>query len=253
MKVLMVLPQEGFDPTEASIPWLHLTTKGYQVDFATPDALPSKPDERVLTKGFGPLSPFLKTNSKVKAVFEKMSSEESFKAPLSFEQVTVSDYQALLIPGGHGPKMKPFLESLELESLIYTFYEQKKILCAICTGVLALARTKTPEGRSILQWNQVTSVTSLMEKTGSFFTNFWLGPYFRLYDLTAQEEITSYLCDGISYKTCWWKCLPFYFKSPLWMQFVVTDLPFITARWPGDVELFSKTIVEELQTYGKKL
>ena len=36
-RVLIVLPQRDYDPTEAGVPWQLLERSGHQVSFATPD------------------------------------------------------------------------------------------------------------------------------------------------------------------------------------------------------------------------
>jgi len=43
-RVLIVLPQRDFDPSEVAVTWKILHDVGHQVAFATPDALPASAD-----------------------------------------------------------------------------------------------------------------------------------------------------------------------------------------------------------------
>ena len=47
-RVLIVLPQRDFDPSEAAVTWRILNDEGHRVDFATPDALPASADPLML-------------------------------------------------------------------------------------------------------------------------------------------------------------------------------------------------------------
>ena len=53
----MLLPQGDYDPTESGVPWAALRDSGIEVGFATPDGAPALADERLVERGFGPLSP----------------------------------------------------------------------------------------------------------------------------------------------------------------------------------------------------
>ena len=53
--VLIPLPRQDFDPTEAAVPWYELIKRGHQVHFATPDGHMAKADHRmVYGTGLGP-------------------------------------------------------------------------------------------------------------------------------------------------------------------------------------------------------
>jgi putative intracellular protease/amidase len=48
-KIVIPLPSYGFDPTEAAIPWKILSTKKFDIVFATPDGQKPGADIKMLT------------------------------------------------------------------------------------------------------------------------------------------------------------------------------------------------------------
>ena len=60
-KILMLLPVNGYDPTESSVPWAYLRQAGYEVNFASPHGNVAYADDRLVSKGFGILSPIFMT------------------------------------------------------------------------------------------------------------------------------------------------------------------------------------------------
>lgn len=244
--ILILLPDDGFDPTEASVPWKLLTDHGYEVQFATPTGLSSRADERVVSLGFGPLSPFLMTRKKVLKVYKEMIASAQFQHPFSFKDVDPGKIDCLIIPGGHGEKMRPFLESETAQNIVQQCWVSGALIAAICTGVLLLARTKK-DNQSIIHDYKVTSVTHVMEWLGWLVTFPWLKNYFRIYPIAAEQEIKSCLDDPSNYQSCWWRCLPFYFEKLRFLQFTVEDRSLITARWPGDCYRFSQSVLKNLK------
>jgi len=239
-KILIALPQSGFDPTECISPWLTLSENGCEVTFITPLGKPAKADSRMICDGFGPLSPFLMTHPFILHKYSDLQHDESFLNPLSYSAVSANDYTGLVIPGGHGDEMRSLLDSLELHQLISDFFEQNKPVGAICTGVLAVARSLQKNGKSVLYGRKTTAVTKLMELTGWFVTAPWLKRYFRPYPRTIQEEIINFLQKKQDFLTGPLPLFPSrYSKKFLSRQFVVIDKNYLSARWPGDAYRFS--------------
>ncbi len=119
MQVLIPLPSVDFDPTEVTVPWHVLSEAGHQVVFATPDGVIGAADERVLTgRGFGPWSPILRARSDARRLYQRLTEHASFREPLSYEEIDGSCVGAIVLPGGHAPGMREYLESLRLQCLI---------------------------------------------------------------------------------------------------------------------------------------
>lgn len=138
--ILIPLPSTDFDPTEAAVPWRILTTAGHTVSFATPDGAAGAADPLMVTgKGLGPLAPLLMADRHGRKAYALMTRSAEFQRPLRYDAVRSSDFDALLLPGGHAPGMKPYLESALLQGQVAQFFAANKPVAAICHGVLLAA------------------------------------------------------------------------------------------------------------------
>ena len=140
-RVLMPLPTHDFDPTESGVPWQVLTEAGHQVVFATPSGQLARADPRMLTgQGLGPLKPFLAADRNGRMAYLAMQAAPAFRAPLAYAQLRAGDFDALLLPGGHAPGMREYLESHVLQGLVTAMFAHDKPVGAICHGVVLVAR-----------------------------------------------------------------------------------------------------------------
>src|SRR6185312_3260023 len=141
MKILIPVPSTDFDPTETSVPWKVLGARGHQIRFSTPDGLPGEADSRVLTgEGFGFFSPALRAASKARETYEELSHATEFLNPLSWSEIRPNDFDAVILPGGHAPGMRKYLESSLLKETVSGFFASGKPVGAICHGVVLAAR-----------------------------------------------------------------------------------------------------------------
>jgi protease I len=247
-KVLMVISNEDFDPTETAIPWMILKREGYQVVFATPNGKKGAADPIMVTgKGLLFLKYFLKAQSHAEQTYYKMIEDEGFNSPLKIKDLNVEDYEAVILPGGHAKKMRPYLESEDLYKFIGAFSETNKPLAAICHGVLVMARAKSPtSGKPLLYGRKTTALPAFMEKSGFYLTCLWMGKYYLTYDKTEEEEVR----ESLKNKEDW-------IRGPFSLQkdseknlapgFVVRDGNYLSARWPGDIHKFTQTLLDMLQ------
>jgi putative intracellular protease/amidase len=82
-----------------------------------------------------------------KKFYALMSDSEAFKHPIRWSEINPSDYNGLLLCGGHAPGMKQYLENEELQQKVSAFWcldnaQNKRPVAAICHGVLLLSRCK---------------------------------------------------------------------------------------------------------------
>jgi protease I len=236
--VLIPIPHRDFDPTETGVPWKTLRALGHRVVFATPDAKPGVADQRMLTgHGLGFLAPLLIADANGRQAYTEMAASEEFRRPIPYSDVRVSDYQGLLLPGGHAPGMRSYLESEQLQSLTVAAFERQLPVGAICHGVVLAARSRRADGRSVLYGHRTTALTRQMELTAWAFTCLWLGRYYRTYPTTVQGEVTAALAartDFIRGPMSTARDSP----SDLASGFVVRDGNYLSARWPGDAHRF---------------
>ena len=239
MRVLMPLPARDFDPTESAVPWRLLVDHGHEVVFATPDGDPAAADERVLTgRGFGPFRPLLRARADARELYAGMIGCPAFQQPARWSDAGAVDAAALVLPGGHAPGMRPYLESPELQALVAGHVVADRPVAAICHGVLLVARSSPqPGGRSVLAGRQSTALLRSQELGAWMLTRAWLGSYYRTYPETVQDEVSRALGAPERFIP---GPTPILRDAPdeLTRGFVVRDGAYLSARWPGDAFRF---------------
>ncbi|MEY2920919.1 MAG: hypothetical protein RL261_2224 [Pseudomonadota bacterium] len=238
--VLIPIPVADFDPTEAAVPWQILRSRGIAVVFATPDGKPGQADVRMLTgQGLGMLASMLKADANGRQAYAEMAASPEFLQPITYAEARASDVQGLLLPGGHAPGMKPYLESPQLQSLVGAAFAARLPVAAICHGVVLAARSCVVDGsRSVLHGRKTTALTKPMELTAWSLTCAWLGSYYRTYPTTVEDEVTSVLAAPRDF-----------IRGPISSRrdaadrldigFTVRDDHYLSARWPGDAHRFA--------------
>lgn len=163
-RILIPLPRRDADPTEVAVSWRVLSEAGHAVAFATPDGRAATLDE-IMLSGIG-LDPWgwipglkrlrvigllLRANADARRDHAAMKRDEAFRRPLRWSALDASAFDGLLLPGGHRARgMREYLESPQLQALVTAFFAADKPVAAICHGVLLAARSRTPDGRSVI-------------------------------------------------------------------------------------------------------
>lgn len=248
MNVLILLPDSDYDPTESAVPWYLLSTNGHKITFSTPNGEASHADERLVSKGFSFLSPLFMTRKVDLKKYSLMISSMKYSQIIAYSEVEPKKYDALFIPGGHAKGVKSLLESKDASQICNHFMTSNKPVGAICHGVLLLARSKSQDGHSLLQGRTTTALTNLLEIPAWLLTFPWLGKYYRTYKTTVENEVTS----AVSKDGKFLRGNPFPMRdteSNTSHGFVVLDGNYLSARWPGDCNLFAKEFVSLLNSY----
>ncbi|BDA79234.1 hypothetical protein LPTSP3_g21640 [Leptospira kobayashii] len=238
--ILIPLPSNDFDPSEASIPWKLLSSAGFTFQFATPNGKKAKADERMLTgKGLGILKPGFIARKDARDAYAEMENSKEFQNPISYSSIKEKDYKALLLPGGHAPGMKEYLESKILQKTVVDFFHSEKPVAAICHGVLLAARSIDPKtNKSVLYDKQTTALLQKQELLAYYATRLWLGNYYKTYPLTVQAEVTGLLKSKEQFKTGGSLSQRDSLDDPD-VGFTVLDGKYLSARWPGDAYQFT--------------
>jgi protease I len=237
--VLMPLPNRDFDPTEAGVPWRVLTRRDHRIVFATPDGAPAHADPRTLTgRGLGLFAPFMKADRNGRSAYDEMIGSQEFQHPISYDQIQADAIDGMILPGGHAPGMRPYLESPRLQAVVAELFARGRPVGAICHGVLIVARTRRADGRSILHGRRTTALPKRMELAGWLLTCLHLGNYFRTYPTTVEDEVRAALASRADF-----------IPGPLSIRrdspddpargFTVRDGQYLSARWPGDAHRFA--------------
>jgi protease I len=241
--VLMPIPSNDFDPTETAVPWKILRDRGHEVVFATPDGQPGNADPRMLTgEGLSILAPILRANADARGDYKEMKQSPEFKNPISYEAMRTRTFDALLLPGGHAPGMKVYLESTLVQAKVVEMAQANKPIGAICHGVLVAARSRTAEGRSVLFGRKVTALTKPQELFAWRLTRGWLGDYYRTYPATTvEDEVKTSLASPEDFDRGPMAILRDR-AANLNRGFTVRGGCFLFARWPGDAHRFGNEL-----------
>jgi len=242
-RVLIALPAQGFDPTEAAVAWKVLSARGHEIIFATPDGKPSSADLIMVSgKGLGLLKYVLRADANGRAAYAEMIASDAFQDPITYEEAAGRTFEALVLPGGHDKSMKPYLESEALQQIAADFMTADKPVGAICHGVLVLARAKGENGQSVIHGRKVTSLINRLEMTAYNLTRLWMGDYYRTYpEITTEDEVRAALASDDDFDPG-----PGGTKRDSMDTrqhgFIVCDRNLVTARWPGDAHRWSMQI-----------
>lgn len=232
--ILIPLPDYDFDPTEAAIPWQACTARDWRVVISTEYGNVPQAD---LQKLKGPLPGLISASHKARAAHQKMAQDDSYLHPIPYSQIDPSQFQALLLPGGDTLRMRQYLENQVLQSKVLQFYQQGKLIGAICHGVLVLARTIDPTTRrSVLYGHKVTAVPRSLDRLGYQLDAWLIRRGYLLYPKCVADEVRDCLEHPEDFST------GRSFLSP----YVVSDGNLITSRWYFDAELFAERFVEAL-------
>jgi putative intracellular protease/amidase len=242
--VLFCVPDRDFDTTEVAVPWRLLTRAGHEVVFATEKGN-GKPacDPRLLS---GVLFGQLGADPEAKTFYAELEQDPGFSRPVSWQTLSITDYDALVLPGGHAPGMKQYLASESLQQKVVDFWKLGRPVAAICHGVLVLARAKDERGKSPLFGVRTTCLPKYMERTAYLLTFWKLGRYYRTYPLYVEDEVKASLANPSDFVLG-----PRVLTARGTLEddgpaFVVEDGRYVSARWPGDAYKLARTLMAKL-------
>ncbi len=192
---------------EFAVPYLVFRDTGYEITVASPK---------------GGLSP---VDEKSMSCSNPMEWDECIKIlrdTTRLSEVDYKAYDALFIPGGHGP-MFDLANDLLLKEIVEYFYENDKVISAVCHGPAGLILAKDKKGDSILKDKKVTSLTNKEEHIGK------------------TDEIVPFLLEtklrelGARFE-----------DAAPWSEHVCVDGKIITGQNPQSALLLAEKVVAEL-------
>jgi putative intracellular protease/amidase len=281
-RVLIPIPSIDFDPSEVAIPWQVLRAADHVVAFATPDGKAGHADNLMLTGrgldpwGFVPgldrarlVGLVLRANRVAREAYAQLEGGPAFQQPLSYSQLRMSDHDALVLPGGHRARgMRAYLEDSALQAFVGAFFDSGKPVGAICHGVVLAARSiSTKTGRSVLFGRKTTALTWSLERRGwsvGRIVRFWDPDYYRTYaeqagqppgHCSVESEVKRALASPDDFldvspadANAARKCSGRHRDTPGDDRpaFVVRDGSYVSARWPGDVHTFARTLAQAI-------
>ena len=279
--VLILLPRADYDPSEVAVPWRVLTQAGHRVVFATPDSQMAAAEPLMLSgQGLDPwgwipglrrlplVGLLLRAHRDARADHAQLMQDPAFRAPLRWNAIDPSQFDGVLLPGGHCARgMHEYLESPLLQAHMAAFFAAGKPIAAICHGVLLAARSNGRDGRSVLYGRRTTALTWALEKSAwslTRITRFWDANYYRTYMeqpgqptgyMSVQQEVTRALATPSDFLDVPKDAAHYRRKTSGLARdsdgddtpaFVVRDGHYLSARWPGDVHRFAHEFVDML-------
>ena len=186
-KRVLMMVSEGFYAPEYYVPFEAFKNAGFKITTATKYKRATRPDER------------------------QVSTYPSVNADITFEEIKVSDYDAIVFAGGNGA-WEDFFPNQDVHKALTDFMKEDKVVALLCSsvGLLGVANNLSGEGRPIAEGRNVTG-------------------YKRVRGLLVQMGKVKY-SPGVKGK-----------------PHVVVDGNLITGRDPISSELFALTIVNILK------
>jgi len=142
--------------------------------------------------------------------------------------------------------MRQYLGSETVHALTAAFFATAKPIAAICHGVLVAARSKRPDGQSVLHGVRTTCLPKYMERS-AYLATFWRrGRYYRTYPAYVEEEVRAALAKPEDFVRGPRELSRRGTREDDTHAFVVEDGRYVSARWPGDAYLIAKKLNERL-------
>jgi putative intracellular protease/amidase len=230
--------------TEVAVPWRLLTRAGHAVRFTTEHGGAAAADPRLLD---GVIFGQLGAAAEPKDFYSQMQADAEFRAPIPWRDVQPGEFDGLILPGGHAPRMRQYLGSELLRRKVAEYWALGRPVGAICHGVLVLARTRDPESRtSVLYGRRTTCLPKYMERSAFLATAWRLGRYYRTYPAYVEDEVRDALRDPADFVRGPHVLSKRGTETDNGPAFVVRDGNYVSARWPGDAYLFSQRFAELL-------
>ncbi len=128
-KKILILATHGFEQAELEVPRDRLTAAGATVDVVSPEA------------------------GEIKG-WDKKDWGRPVKVDKTLGQVRANDYDAIVLPGG---QMNPdtLRQNEDALALIRAFFDQKKIVAAVCHAPWLLIETGIAKGRDMTSYNSM--------------------------------------------------------------------------------------------------
>jgi putative intracellular protease/amidase len=246
-KAVILMADYGHDPTETAVAFTRWEAAGFDMAIATEHGKIPKCDSLML---YGMTQKLLGATKAVVDLYHAMEKSSVMNNPLSWTDPAFSldKYDVVFLPGGHDKGMQQIIDSTSLHSHLASYFPktrknvdgEKKVMVAICHGVMVLARTKIPgSDKSILHDVKTTTLPAFMEGSAFWGTRLFLGDYYKTYGACGESVEVSVRSALDSPKKQW--C-----GSNGLTPFVVEDeqYNYVSARFPGDAEAMSDKVLK---------
>jgi putative intracellular protease/amidase len=206
----------GYWAEEFANPYKTLTDAGHQVTVATPNG--TTPNVDMMS-----LRPSMVGGEQRALDLEAIiRSAEVMRRPLQLSDVRLEDYDAVYLPGGHGP-MSDLAFDADAGRLLTAQLASGKPLAIVCHGPAAMLSTRI-HGVSPFKGYRVTCFTNEEEEAvGLASRATWL------LETDIQEKV------GVQFS-----------RAPIWEPYMVEDRNLITGQNPNSAEVLAERLLKVL-------
>jgi putative intracellular protease/amidase len=194
-----------------------LIEAGFQVDLASPGGAAPTMDKKsldpnVVGEGLaGRMRSYLASNA------------ERVEKPLVLGDIDVSRYDAIIVPGGHGP-VEDLYKDPDMGRVLVEADREGKVIAAVCHGPAALLAARGENGEWPFAGRRMTSLTDEEE-----------------IEFGTADNAPWLLADTLR------KSGAVFEQGPNWGVYVVTDGNLLTGQNPASSASLADAVIEALQ------
>jgi len=189
---------------------------GYQVDLASPGGIVPTMDK----KSLNPKIVSDKVATEMRAYLAANAAR--IKNPLVLADIDMRTYDAVVVPGGHGP-VEDLYKDPDMGRVLVEANRQSKVIAAVCHGPAALLAAKDEHGQWPFAGRRMTS-------------------------LSDEEEIEFGTADNAPWLLAGTlrKLGAAFEQGPNWRAFVVKDGKLLTGQNPASSAMLAEAVIKTL-------
>ncbi|WP_299212206.1 type 1 glutamine amidotransferase domain-containing protein [uncultured Dokdonia sp.] len=154
---------------------------------------------------------------------EDKETQDHLAETIPLSEIDHNGYDAVFYPGGHGPLWDLATDKDSIQ-LIESFYENKKLVSAVCHAPAIFKHTKKENGTPLVQGKKVTGFSNTEEEAVSL------------------TDVVPFLVEDMLKENG-----GIYSKTDDWQPYIVQDGLLITGQNPASSEKVAERLLEELQ------
>lgn len=202
--------QTGVWLEEFAVPFYAFKDAGFDITVASPS---------------GGVSPIDENSLECKNPTEWDYTKEYLDSTKKLSDVDYKNFDAIFIPGGHGPMIDLANDEL-LGEIVSYFYNSHKIVSAVCHGPAGLLKARTETGEPIVKGMQLTSFTNEEEK------------------IVKKDRLVPFLLESKL------RHLGAIFNAAQpWEENVIVDENLITGQNPASAKKLAQAVIKKLNLH----